>query len=345
VRAVAVAVLAGAVLAVSTPVPVSDLPPDLRGVLSTELKFSPSDLAELEAGKIVARRLGAAAPGEVGAAGAVRVQGHKEALVDLYRDIVNFKRGPDVAAIGLFRDPPSIADLESLPLDTRDVNLRSCRVGNCDIRLPTAAILRFQHDVDWRASDADARAAALFKEVLIEHVRAYISGGGPGLITEYDDEKRPVRPMADFSGLLAGSSYIEKLVPGVSRHLQAFSSSPLAGGEDIIYWSKESMGSAAPFVTVTHIVIAQPTPASFVIASRDVYSSRYIDASLSLTIASDSVASPDAFYLVYVNRSRADALKGALAGLRRSIVERRVRASLEENLKLTKARLQGDPGK
>jgi hypothetical protein len=98
-------------------------------------------------------------------------------------------------------------------------------------------------------------------------------------------------------------------------------------------------------VTVTHVVITQPVPGIFVIASRDVYSSRYIDASLSLTIASDAAASLDSFYLVYVNRSRADALKGAFSGLRRSIVERRARAALEENLKLTKARLEGDLGK
>jgi hypothetical protein len=73
-----------------------------------------------------------------------------------------------------------------------------------------------------------------------------------------------------------------------------------------------------------------------------VYSSRYIDASLSLTIASDAVVSPDSFYLVYVNRSSADALKGTFSGLRRSIVERRAKAALEENLKLTKVRVEGD---
>jgi hypothetical protein len=344
VKVVAVAVLVSAVLAVSAAVPASDLPPALRSLLSKELKFTESELAELEIGKVVAHRLGATAPGEVGAAGAVRVHGRKEAFVDLYRDIVNFKRGPDVVAIGLFHDPPSVADLEPLALDARDVDLRSCRVADCDIRLPAATILRFQHDVDWHSSGAEAHAAALFKDVLVEHVRAYVSGG-PGLITEYDDEKRPVRPAEDFSALLAGSSYIEGLVPGLSKHLMAFSSSAFPGAEDILYWSKEKFGNAPPFVTVTHVVITQPAPANFVIASRDVYSSRYIDASLSLTIASDAVSSPDSFYLVYVNRSRADALKGAFSGLRRSIVERRARAALEENLKLTKARLEGDPRK
>jgi hypothetical protein len=77
-----------------------------------------------------------------------------------------------------------------------------------------------------------------------------------------------------------------------------------------------------------------------VITSKDVYSSRYFDASLTVTIASDSVASPDAFYLVYVNRSRASALKGAFAGLRRSIVVRRAKGALEQNLALVKRRLE-----
>lgn len=343
-RLLAAAILVAALAAETAPVPASDLPPVLRTLLSKEFRFSPGDLADLEKGKIVAHRFSSTAAGEVGAAGAVRVQSSKEAFVDLYRDIVQFKRGPDVIAIGLFGHPPTVADLASLPLDTDDVDLRSCRVRDCDIRLPAATILRFEHDVDWSAPDADARAAALFKETLTDHVRAYMTGGA-GLITQYDDGKRPVRPMDDFSGLLKGSPYVDVLRPGLSGHLEAFSSRPLAGAEDIVYWSKEKFGILAPFVTVTHVVITQPEPANYVIASRDVYSSRYFDASLSLTIASDAVASPDAFYLVYVNRSRADALKGAFSGLRRSIVERRARASLEENLRLTKIRLEGSAGK
>jgi hypothetical protein len=344
VRLGAAAILVAALVVETAPVPTSDLPPDLRTLLSKEFRFSPGDLADLEKGQVVAHRLSSTAAGEVGAAGAVRVTARKEAFVDLYRDIVVFKRGPGVVAIGRFGDPPSVGDLAPLPLDADDLALKSCRVRDCDIRLPAETILRFQRDVDWNAPDASARAAALFKETLTDHVRAYMTGGA-GLITQYDDEKHPVRPMEDFSGLLKGSPYIESLMPGLSNHLEAFSSSPVAGAEDIVYWSKEKFGSLAPFVTVTHVVITKPQPANYVIASRDVYSSRYFDASLSLTMASDAAASPEAFYLVYVNRSRADALKGAFSGFRRSIVERRARASLEENLRLTKSRLEGSGGK
>jgi len=322
----------------------SDLQPELRDLLSNAHKFSPSELADLENGNVVAHPLGATAAGEAGATGAVRIKGRKEPLIDLYRDVVRFKRGPGVLAIGLFGDPPSVADLAALPLDTRDVNLRDCRGGHCDIRLPASAIARFQNEIDWTASDADARAATLFRQILADNVRAYVSGGA-GRISEYDDEKRPVRPVDDFSSLLKGSPYVDELVPGLAAHLEGYSTNPLPRSEDIVYWSKETFGDLDPFVTVTHVTITQPVRVGRVIASRDVCSSRYLDASLSVTIASDAAPTPDAFYLVYINRSHADALKGAAADLRRSIVERRAKSGIEENLELTKLRLEGPAAK
>ena len=71
------------------------------------------------------------------------------------------------------------------------------------------------------------------------------------------------------------------------------------------------------------------------------YSSRYIDASLALTIVSDAVDDGGAFYLVYVNRSRVSALKGAFSKLRRAIVEHRAKDSLEENLGAIRDRFEG----
>jgi hypothetical protein len=318
--------------------PAADLQPELRALLARDFRFSSSDVADLEKGKVVTRRLGATAAGEVAAVGAVRVKARKEAFVDRYRDIVQFKRGADVMQIGRFGSPPTLDDLAPLTIEKQDVDVRTCRVGNCDIRLPAETIVRFQREINWKARDAEERAAILFKKVLLDNVRAYLSGG-PGRIVQYDDDKRPVRPVDDFVGLLKSSPYIGELAPGLQNHLRTFPLDPLPGAEDFLYWSKEKFGFA-PFITVTHVIITHPTPASFVIASKDVYSSRYFDASLSLTIASDAVSAPDAFYLVYMNRSRANALKGALSGLRRAIVERRAKGSLEENLKNTKSRLE-----
>jgi hypothetical protein len=195
-----------------------------------------------------------------------------------------------------------------------------------------------QHEIDWNSRDADARAAMLFKEILYENVRAYVSGG-PGRITEYDDGSRPIRPVDDFVGLLRHSRYLETLLPSLPEHLEHFPATPLGQAEDFLYWSKEKFG-LTPFISVTHVTMAPAAPGRYLITSRDVYSSRYVDASLSVTFASDAVADPGAFYLTYVNRSRANALKGLFSRLRRSIVERRTKDRLEENLRDVKRRLE-----
>jgi hypothetical protein len=77
-----------------------------------------------------------------------------------------------------------------------------------------------------------------------------------------------------------------------------------------------------------------------VMTTKDVYSSRYLDASLGLSIATDAEDVPNAFYLVYGNRFRANALKGAWSALRRTIVERRARGGLEESLRAAKNELE-----
>ena len=332
----AVGVLAVAGMVAAAP---SDLDADLRVFLTRDLKFSAGDLADLEHGRIVKQTLGTTAPGEVAAVGAMRIHARKEQLIAAYRNISQFKKGQQVLQIGRFANPPSLNDLDPLTITRTDVNARACRVGDCDVRLPAGAILRFQREIDWSSPDADSYAASLFKQIVFEHVRAYVSGG-PGCITEYDDGRRPIRPVEDFAGLLNSSPYLGAVLPGLAGHFESFPARRLAGADDFLYWSKENLG-LTPFISVTHVTMAPVTPHEYVIASRDVYSSRYIDASLALTIVSDAVDDGGAFYLIYVNRSRVSALKGAFSKLRRAIVEHRAKDSLEENLGAIRDRFEG----
>ena len=78
---------------------------------------------------------------------------------------------------------------------------------------------------------------------------------------------------------------ISALSSSLRDHLAAFPARRMAGAEDFLYWSKEKFG-IAPFITVTHVVMTCPSERLCLVASRDVYSSRYIDASLALTITS-----------------------------------------------------------
>jgi len=308
---------------------------DVRTVLTTRLGFSNGELTELSRGQAVKHGLQARAPGEVAVTGAVRIRASKSAFFARVRDIERFKSGEGVLQIGRFSSPPVLEDLAALTIDKDDFDPRSCRVGDCGVRLPASAIERIPREIDLNAPDAQARGAAFFKQILLDDVSAYVSG--TERITQYDDGSKPIRPGEELEGILAAMPEIGLLLPGLPDHLRHFPTAKLHDAEDFLYWSKEKFG-IAPFITVTHVTIVCRSTATCLMTTRDVYSSRYLDASVALAIASD--AGRDSFDLVYDNRSRASALKGGFATVRRMVTERRARGALEENLKTIKKLLE-----
>src|SRR5262249_27110123 len=155
--------------------------------------------------------------------------------------------------------------------------------------------------IDRNRRDVDAQAQAFFKQMVFAHVLSYATGG-PGRITQFDDDRTPVLPMAAAEGLIQSARYLDALKPGLAAHVTCFWSNPLDEGEDFLYWTKEKF-VLAPFVSVTHVTIVPSGVHQTVATARDVYSSRYIDASLSMFVASDAVGDAQSFYLAYVNRS------------------------------------------
>jgi len=335
--AAAAASIAASVARAAPPSP-SEIDPVVRGALARHLKFSASDLSDLQRGRVVKHGLDAKAPGEVAVAGAARVAASKAAFLAAARDIVRFKSGPAVLQIGRFGSPPAIDDLAALTVDKEDFDPTTCRVGDCDVRLPADTIRRLPLEIDPTGPTVRAQAAAWFKRTLLADVLAYVSGG-PGRFTQYDDGDRPINPIVEFAGVLKATPAIDALVPGLSDHLARFPAARIADAEDFLYWSKETFGSA-PFISVTHVTMVCPSARTCVMTTKDVYSSRYIDASLALAIVTDAAASGDVFDVVYANRSRVNALKGMLSGLRKALVERRIRGTMEQSLNAIKSRLE-----
>lgn len=75
------------------------------------------------------------------------------------------------------------------------------------------------------------------------------------------------------------------------------------------------------------------------IASKQIYASHYFDASLGLTFLLGSDKAP-IVYVMYLNRSRSDALRGGFSGLKRAIVESKMLQGMEENIKAMRQRLE-----
>jgi hypothetical protein len=269
-------------------------------------------------------------------AGAVAIRAPRAAFFARVRDITHFKSGEEILQIGRFSDPPVLGDLAALTVGVDDFDVRSCRVGDCGIRLPAAAIERFGREIDITAADAQGRGALLFKQILLDQVTAYMSGADH--MPQYDDGPRPIRARDEFEGILAGMPELGALLPGLPDHLRHFPSARLSNAEDFLYWSKEKFG-VAPFITVTHVTVVCRSAVTCLMTTRDVYSSRYLDASVALAIATEA-GTPDAFDLIYDNRSRANALKGRFGGLRRALTERRARSGLESSLNAIKTSLE-----
>ena len=310
--------------------------PDVRLALTGPLRFSDEELSDLRRGRVVKHGLPSRAPGEVAVAGAVAIRAPKTAFFAHVRDITHFKSGQEILQIGRFGDPPTLGDLAALTVGVDDFDARSCRVGDCGIRLPAAAIERFAREIDSKAADAQARGAQLFKQILFDQVTAYMAGADH--MPQYDDGPRPIRARDEFEGVLSGMPELGALLPGLPDHLRHFPSARLTNAEDFLYWSKEKFG-VAPFITVTHVTLVCRSAVTCLMTTRDVYSSRYLDASIALAIATDA-GTPGAFDLVYDNRSRANALKGRFGSLRRSLTERRAGGGLESSLNAVKTSLE-----
>ena len=117
--------------------------------------------------------------------------------------------------------------------------------------------------------------------------------------------------------------------PDVYAALAQFSGKLPDGLDGFTYWSKEKVGPRAS-VTLTHVIIRPPIGGVAVIASKQIYASHYVTASLGLTVLVDqgSAAGPRTL-LVYMNRTRVDLFGGFLGGVKRPLVRSRAKSGAE----------------
>ena len=310
-----------------------------RECLRSHIGLSESDLSRLRRGGIVARSVSAQDSHEIGVVGIVRVSVPAEFVVSRFRDITTYKKSDMVLQVGPFSDPPSLADVDRLTLEEGDINaIRSCRPGDCGVKLSRETMARFAREVDWKQPDYRERANALERRIVVEQLQAYISAG-PAALGAYADKKDTVSLDAEFRALVARPPEICQYMPELFAYLREYPRSTLNGVDSFFYWSKEAFG-LKPVISVTHVVIYHARPGLTFIASKSLYSTHYMTASLGLTILGSDETGDSAVDIMYVNRSRSDSLDGPFAGLKRAIVGRRQREAVEKNMRIMKARLE-----
>jgi len=294
--------------------------------------LSPSELSIADRGDALSKLLPAADAREMAAFGMVQVNTTADTLAARFRDIANFKKSEQILEIGKFATRPTVQDLKGLTLDEAELAaIKSCEVGRCDLRLSGEMIARLR-----RGAPGDV--AALFRQILVDYVNAYAAGGSAALI-RYEDKSPSVSLATDFQGLLGASRYLRDYAPEFAAYLQSYPQNKPQGAEDFFYWSKEKFG-VKPVISLTHVFMyRRPDSNDLLIVSKQIFATHYFDSSMGIT-ALVAGSETTKFYLIYLNRSRVDALGGMFGGVLSSLIRRQIENGLVTNLKLTKQRLE-----
>ena len=196
----------------------------------------------------------------------------------------------------------------------------SCKPRDCDVKVG-AGVAELQAAVDWRAPDRGEQVNAFVRRRLVDYVKAYRERGDAALVT-YEDGAQPVSLAGEWRGLLAQSPYLRDYAPQLRRYLEEYPRATLPGGSDSIQWSKVDQG-LKPVVALTHVVLYQDPakPDRLSVALKQIYASHFYEGAFSLATVVD--APPDGgtpvSYVVFVNRTRTDILRGAFGGMKRKL--------------------------
>lgn len=334
-RLAAIAICFAALLSAQSP------PQTSKDFLRKYVGLTDAEITALDKGQLITKLPKVSEQREVAAFAAVRVNALPEQLAAQFHDIVKWKKGDSVPQIGKFSDPPRMEDLNGLNLESEDIRvLKKCKPGSCDIKLSAASMNKLVKGTNWAAENYHAQAEHLFKEMLVDYVGAYMAGGNRFLV-QYDDQSKPLKLPDDFSSLLKESNYVTDYAPELSNYIDKYPNAALTGATDFVYWSKEKFG-IQPVLSITHVtsyVRRHGNSNEVLIVSKQLYASHYFESSLAFTMmlpCEDGKGS----YLLYLNRSRTDTLRGFFSGITRLFISGPIRDGAAKNLQLAKERLE-----
>jgi hypothetical protein len=342
-RARAWLVLLGALLLATTSLdtsqnPSSGFPSRLDSYFKNAVRLTSGEQRQLAAGQPVTKLLDADASKEVAVFGAIWINAPMRRYVDAVKDIESFERGGGFKLTRRISSPPRLEDFADLQLPQEDLaDLRTCRVGRCDVKLGEQALNRFRSEVNWNDPDAYASANRLMQRLAFEYVTRYLEGGNDGLAV-YRDNRRPTFVAQEFRSMVDSMPALTTYMPNMRSYLLGYPKVALADATTLLYWQETEFG-LKPTIRISHLTIREQ-PADTVVTSKMLYATHYFWTGLELRVLMPDPSRGAGFWFVTVNRSRSDGLSG-FTGM---FVRRRVRSEVQEGamagLRSTKQRLE-----
>jgi hypothetical protein len=322
----------------------AQIPADVEQYLLRTAGFARPDLNALESGTVIARVMEGTTDTEVMVVAAVRIRATRERVLSYYGQMVAYVDGKITTGFGRFGNPPTLADVKSLSLNADDLaQLRSCKPGDCDLRIGGTALNTIRPSIDWKAPDAAAQANARVREAIVNYMAAYMKSGDEALVT-YTDREQPVSLRQQWREIVAASPYFQQYSAPLRDYLTTYPRQTLPGARDVLYWVQEDYTGLKPVLSLVHGVIHEDParPDRTVVVQKQLYASHYYDGSLAVAVVIGGAPGPaPVSYLVYANRSRGDLLKGGFGGLRRTAARNQAKSAAEQTLGTIKTVLEG----
>lgn len=302
------------------------------------IRLTAEEQRQLAAGQPVTKLLDADESKEVAVFGAVWINAPIRRYADAVKDIETFERGGGFKVTKRISSPPQLADFAQLQLPQDDLaDLRSCRVGDCEIKLGEQALNRFRSQINWDAPDANASANRLMQQLAFEFVTRYLEGGNDNLAV-YRDNRRPTFVAQEFRSMVDSMPVLTTYMPNMRRYLLDYPKAALPDATSLLYWQETEFG-LKPTIRISHLTVREG-PEDTVVASKMLYARHYFWTGLELRALVSDPSRGTGFWFVTVNRSRSDGLSG-FTGI---FVRRRVRSEVQEGamaaLRMTKQRLE-----
>jgi len=270
--------------------------------------------------------------------GAVWIKGSPAAYVKLVKDIEQFERGGSFRVTKRISNPPVPQDFAALKLPPEDlVSLKTCKVGDCEIKLAESALLRVRKSVDWSKPDAAAAAEALAKQLMFEFVKEYLVAGNDGLAV-YRDAERPTFVANEFKSMIERMPELGEHLPELKAYLLGYPKVTIPGATSFLYWQEAQFG-LKPTIRISHVVI-DDRPGVTAIASKLLYASHYFWTALDVRVLVEDPARGPGFWFVNISRSRSDGLSGFVGKMIRGKVQSEALKSIETALQATKTRVE-----
>jgi hypothetical protein len=212
------------------------LPARLESYLTTIVQTTSSERKLLLDGSPITKFLDTDPSKEVSVFGAIWVNASPHGYVEAVRDIENFERGEMFMITKRISAPPKVDDFAEWQLPQEDLtDLKTCRIGKCELKLSGQTIEKLRAEVDWMKPTAKVAVESVLRQLAYGYVTGYLEHGNRALAV-YLDSAKPMAVATEFESMIDRMPTLTEYQPELRRYLLGFPGATFPDSASFLYW-------------------------------------------------------------------------------------------------------------